>query len=200
MTSNGSRYWLNSVIPSSRIASTVLVASVGGIIVATGRVAYQNQVNRFNHQDNCQANGQRSLVGQHLAGSQFLRAQQHDDEQEQHHDRAGIDRDLRHGNERRAQQQVEDRHRGEVDHQEQGRIDRVPAEQHPDRCRNSNQGRTKKEDQINSHQSTLNPADPASQGLSGYKHPAPPSAAWSSPPREPLPARCPWCRWHRDGR
>ena len=49
------------------------------------------------------------------------RAEQHDHERNSHHDRARIDRDLRHGNERRAKQKIEHRHRHKVQHQKQRR-------------------------------------------------------------------------------
>ena len=68
----------------------------------------------FDRQPNRQHSSQRFLPRQDFGCWQALRSQKHDDEQEQHHDRARIDCDLRHRDERSTQQQIEDRHCDEV--------------------------------------------------------------------------------------
>ncbi len=60
-------------------------------------------------------------------------AEQHDHEQEQHHDRAGVDDDLHREQERRVQQQVHHREAEEVHHEEQRRVHGVAHQQHRDR-------------------------------------------------------------------
>ncbi len=63
---------------------------------------------------------------------QRFRAQQHDHEQEQHHDRAGVDRDLDHGEERRVEQQEQKSDTAHRHDQEQGAVYSVIAHQHED--------------------------------------------------------------------
>jgi len=107
--------------------------------------AESQQINRLHCQHKGKSSRQRFLPRENLTRRKLLRAQQHDDEQEQHHDGARIHRDLRHGNERRAEQDVEDRHRGKVQHEEQRRVDRVAAQQHAERARNGNEGKNEED-------------------------------------------------------
>jgi hypothetical protein len=80
-----------------------------------------------------------------------FRTEQHDHKQEKHHDRAGIHSDLRHGDEGRTKQQVKHRHRDKVQHQEQCRIHRIPAEQHAQGGTDRDQGKDEEEDKVKVH-------------------------------------------------
>jgi hypothetical protein len=57
-----------------------------------------------------------------------LEVQVHDHEQEQHHDRAGVDDDLHHPDELGAEQQVEAGQRAEREHEEQGTRHRIAVQ------------------------------------------------------------------------
>lgn len=112
---------------------------------ACRHAAEGQQVDRFRDQDERQPARQGSLPRDGFARRKLVRAQQHDDEQEQHHDGARVNGDLRHGDERRAEEQIEHRHRREIQHQEQRRVDRVAAQRHAQRGRDGDEGEDEKE-------------------------------------------------------
>jgi hypothetical protein len=60
-------------------------------------------------------------------------AEQHDHEQEQHHDRAGVHDDLHREQERGVEHQVHHRDAPEVHDEEQRGVDDAPGDEHPDR-------------------------------------------------------------------
>ncbi len=71
-------------------------------------------------------------------GALFLAGiQQHDDEDEQHHDGAGVDDDLHRGDELGAQQQIFHCQRSHHHHQRQRAVDGMPLHQQVDRARHA---------------------------------------------------------------
>jgi hypothetical protein len=67
---------------------------------------------------------------------------------EQHHDGAGVDDDLRGGQELRAQQQVKHGQRGHHHNQRQGAVDGMALEQEVDGSGQAESGKEKKQDQV----------------------------------------------------
>jgi hypothetical protein len=78
----------------------------------------------------------------------LLCPKQHDHEQEEHHDRAGIYRHLCQGDKWGIQPQVEYGDCSEINDQEQRRVHCIAAEQHAQRRYNSDQGEDKEENDL----------------------------------------------------
>jgi len=78
----------------------------------------------------------------------FASIEQHDDEDEEHHDRAGVDDHLHGSHELGAQQQVFDRERSHHHHQRQGAADGVRLREQVDGSRYANGSENHKQDQM----------------------------------------------------
>ena len=78
--------------------------------------------------------GQRALAAQRLEGHVLLPVdpEEHDHEQEQHHDGAGVDDHLHGGQERGMLEDEEHGHAEQGHDQHQGGVDRVARHHHPD--------------------------------------------------------------------
>ncbi len=74
--------------------------------------------------------------------------EQHDDEDEQHHDRAGVDDDLGDGEKLRAEQQVEDGQRGHDHDQRKGAVNGMGLHQEIDGSREAESGKKEEQDQM----------------------------------------------------
>ena len=74
-----------------------------------------------------------------------IAADQHDHEQEQHDDRAGVHDDLHHGHKLRVQHDEHHRQYGEVQEQRQGAIDRVLAQNNSESAGNRQDGQGEEE-------------------------------------------------------
>ena len=94
--------------------------------------------------------------------------EQHDDEEHQHHDGAGVDRDLHDGEEIRAQQEIHDRQAEEVRHQEQGAIHRVALKHDHGGRRDGHGRRGDKDEQLNGGQLERQALDQLGHRLSAF--------------------------------
>ncbi len=74
--------------------------------------------------------------------------QQHHDKREQHHDRAGIDDDLRGGQKLRAKQQIKHGQRGHHHDQREGAVDGMALEQQIDGPGQAESGKKEKQNQV----------------------------------------------------
>ena len=74
--------------------------------------------------------------------------EQHDDKGEKHHDRAGIDDDLRGSKELCAEQEIEHRQRSHHDNQRQGAVDGMCLEQEIDGPCEAESGKNEKQNQM----------------------------------------------------
>ena len=94
---------------------------------------------RNHRRSNAESDNQRRNAQDHrhpaaLAQALFCAGiQQHDDEDEQHHDRPRIDDDLYGGDELRSQQQIKQRQRAHHDDERERAVDRVLLHQEVDR-------------------------------------------------------------------
>ena len=79
--------------------------------------------------------------------------EQHDDEGEEDHDGAGVDDDLRDGEELRAEKQVEDGERGHDDDQRKCAVDGMGLQQEIDGSREAESGKEEEQNQV--HRSSL---------------------------------------------
>ena len=83
----------------------------------------------------------------------FAGVQQHDDEDEQHHDGAGVHDDLHGGDELRAQQQVQYRERAHHHDQRQRAVDGMPLQQQIQCSRHAQPAKDDKQNQMHVRQS-----------------------------------------------
>ena len=137
VTSNGSRKSRNNRCPTAcgfpnTSLPFITIGPADGDAVQPGEMA--------DHPDgNAQSNNEPRDTQHHgdtagMFGALFHPGvQQHDDKDEQHHHRAGIDNDLHGGHEFRAQQQVQQGQRTHHHNQRQGAVDGVLLHQQVDR-------------------------------------------------------------------
>ncbi len=105
MTSNGSRYSVNSICPiCSALPPTQLPNSTDRMVGKTPRIRNTRRATKAS------SNGRPAIWANQDLLVLFSDAgvQQHDDEDEQHHHRSAVDNHLRHGNELSAEKQIED--------------------------------------------------------------------------------------------
>src|SRR3984957_12296066 len=74
--------------------------------------------------------------------------EEHDDEDEQHHDRAGVDDDLGDGEELRAEKQVEDGEGGHNDDERERAVNGMGLHQEIDGSREAKSGKKEEQDQM----------------------------------------------------
>ncbi len=122
VTSNGSRYFVNSSMPmASAVPPTQLPNSTG---CSGGSTDADQECQQRNEGTQERESGDLSKP-RFAAALLCTGVQQHNDEDKEHHDGAAVDDHLRHGNEFRAQQQIENRERAHDADERQSTRDRM---------------------------------------------------------------------------
>ena len=113
---------------AARRVSTETVLGVSGPGVGAARWCARSSMPSMPAKNGAAEERRPALAGCRVDRRRFAAdVEQHDDEQEEHHDGAGVDEDLERGQERRAEQHEEHGDREQRHHQAHRRVHRVPV-------------------------------------------------------------------------